>query len=365
MKRYLGIILVLIGFISINFLMTIPTFAKETSFSVKAKIPAKQWDQKKTYFDLRVTPGEVEKLEVELRNNTDAEVKVGIQANSAVTVDGGVIDYEATDSELDETMEYPFSEMVEVDSEVTLAPKETKTIAAKLTVPEESFDGIILGSLYFTEMKETKSSKTKNETILSQVIGVQLSENDHEVTTELDLIKAKAGQIDNRNVVLATVQNPTPKILSNMVVTADVFKGNNKKKPIYHNKKENLNMAPNSTFDYSVSTEDQAFKAGNYVMKMTIEVDGEKLELEQKFEIKKEEADQLNAEMIQVEQPTHLLAFVIIGFLVLICIIAGVAFWLARQKQQQKIKQVRKKGKRPIKRTKKPANTKARRKEQK
>lgn len=365
MKRYLGIFLVMIGFISSNFLTNIPTFAKETSFSVKAKIPAKQWDQKKTYFDLRVTPGEVEKLEVELRNNTDGEVKVAIQANSAVTADGGVIDYETTESELDETMTYPFSEMVEVDSEVTLAPKETKTIAAKVTVPEESFDGIILGSLHFTEMKETKASKTKKETILSQVVGVQLSENDHEVTTKLDLIQAKAGQIDNRNVVLAAIQNPTPKILSNMVVTADVFKGNSKKKPIYHNKKENLNMAPNSTFDYSISTEDQAFKAGKYTMKMTVEVDGEKLDLEQKFEIKKDEGDQFNAEMIQVEKTTHLMAFIISGVLLVTGIIAGVVFWLARQKQQQKRKQTRKKGKRPIKRTKKTTNTKARRKGQK
>lgn len=354
MKRYLGIILVMIGFISSNFLTNIPTFAKETSFLVKAKIPAKQWDQKKKYFDLRVTSGEVEKLEVELRNNTDDEVKVAIQANSAVTADGGVIDYETTDSELDETMTYPFSEMVEVDSEVTLAPKETKTIAAKVTVPEESFDGIILGSLYFTEIKEMKSSKTKKETILSQVVGVQLSENDHEVTTKLDLIQAKAGQIDNRNVVLATLQNPTPKILSNMVVTADVFKGNNKKKPIYHNKKENLNMAPNSTFDYSISTEDQAFKAGKYTMKMTVEVDGEKLDLEQKFDIKKDEADQFNAKMIQVEKNKHLLVFVISGVFLVACIIVSVVFWLASQKQQKKRRQVRKKSKPKSQRRKRP-----------
>lgn len=359
MKRYIGAILVVIGFMSSCFFGNIPTFAAETTFSVKAKLPEKQWDQKKTYFDLRVKPDEVENLEVEVQNYTDQEITVAVQANSAVTTDGGVINYEAADPKLDETMSHPFSEMVEVDSEVTLAPNETKKVVAKVTVPKESFDGIILGGLQFTHQKELKKTDNKNKANQTQMIGVQLSENDDPMKPEVNLMSVKAGQIDGSNTIFTTLQNPAPKILSNMVVTADVFKGTSTKKSLYHNRKENLNMAPNSTFDYEISTENQPFKAGKYTIKLLVEADGEQWELEEAFEIKSEEAKNFNAKMDKLTETNHSFIFIIISAFLLVFIIGGLLFLFVYQKRQQpKRQQLRKKTKRPTQRTKKLANPK-------
>lgn len=361
MKRYISAILIVIGLISSCFLGNQITCAAETNFSAKAILPEKQWDQKKTYFDLRVKPGEVEHLEVEVKNYTDKEITVAVQANSAVTTDGGIIDYETTNPEMDETMSHPFSEIVEVDSEVTLAPNETKKVSAKVTVPEESFNGIILGGLQFTQQKELKKKDNKNKANQTQVIGVQLSENDDPIKPEINLMTVKAGQIDGNNMILAKLQNPAPKIISNMVVTADVFKGNRTKKPLYHNRKENLNMAPNSTFDYGILTENQPFKAGKYTMKLLVEADGEKWELEEVFDIKSDEAKSFNAKMNKVAGTNHSFIYLIIGALLLIVIIGGLLFWFMRQKPQRpKRKQPRKKMKRATQRTKKPLNPKKR-----
>lgn len=357
MKRYIVAILTVIGFMFSYFFGNIPICAAETTFSVKARLPEKQWDQKKTYFDLRVKPGEVENLEVEVQNYTDQEITVAVQTNNAVTTDDGVINYETTDPKLDETMSHPFSEMVEVDSEVTLAPNETKKVVAKVTVPKESFEGIILGGFQFTHQKELKKTDNKNKAIQTQVIGVQLSENDDPVKSEVNLMSVKAGQLNGSNMILATLQNPAPKILSNMVVTADVFKGTGTRKSIYHNRKENLNMAPNSTFDYGISTENQPFKAGKYTMKLLVEADGEQWELEEVFEIKTDEAKNFNAKMDKVARTNHSFIYITIGIFLLVFIIGGLLIWVMRQKQQQaKRKQPRKKTKRPTQRTKKLVN---------
>ncbi|MHC5228244.1 DUF916 and DUF3324 domain-containing protein [Enterococcus sp. LJL99] len=339
MKRLILTILTILGFISLGIGESQLASAEEMNFSVEAKIPENQVDKTKTYFDLRVKPGEVEELEVELKNNTDKEVTVLINSNTAITNDNGVIDYGTVDPKLDNTLKFPFSKISKVDPEIKLASKETKIIKVQVDVPSESFNGIILGGLHFSQKDEdakgTKESGVQIENKFAYVIGVRLSENDEPVTPDLQLIDAKAGQRNYRNTVLGTLQNPTTRILGNMTVTADVFASGNKETPIYHNKQENLNMAPNSSFDYGIPTTNKPFRAGKYVLKMTAEAAGEKWEFEKEFEIKNEEAKKLNDEAVELaEESNNYMLYLIIGGVVLSIIIIGLIVWILYQKKK-------------------------------
>lgn len=355
MKRLIPAILTMIGFVAIGFAGGHDASAEEMSFSVEAKLPENQRDKTKTYFDLRVKPGEAQELEVELKNNTDKEVTVQNNANTAITNDNGVIDYGAVKPKLDKTLKYPFSTLAKVAPEVQLAPKETKILKVQVNVPTEAFNGIILGGLHFTQ-KEDKADGNKEtgvqiENKFAYVIGVRLSENDDDVKPELQLTDAKAGQRNYRNNVLGTLQNPTTRILGNMTVTADVYAINNQDAPVYHNKQENLNMAPNSSFDYGIPTANKPFKAGKYILKMSVEAAGEKWDFEKEFEIKEDEAKKLNDEAVELaEEANDYTLYFIIGGAVLGVVIIGLIIWMLRQrkKHQEELRrqEARKKAKR-------------------
>ena len=56
------------------------------------------------------------------------------------------------------------------------------------------------------------------------VIGVQLSENDHEVYPDLQLKNIKPQLVNYRTAVVATIQNSEPVIIRNLNVQASVLK---------------------------------------------------------------------------------------------------------------------------------------------
>ncbi|MGX7150249.1 DUF916 and DUF3324 domain-containing protein [Enterococcus ureasiticus] len=367
MKRLIPVILTMIGFVAVGFTGGQHASAEEMSFSVEAKLPENQRDKSKTYFDLRVKPGETQELEVELKNNTDKDVTVQTKANTAITNDNGVIDYGAVDPKLDKTLAYPFGKLAKVDPEVQLAPKETKLLKVQVALPSETFNGIILGGLHFTQKEEkageNKESGVQIENKFAYVIGVRLSENDDEVKPELQLTGAKAGQRNYRNNVLGTLQNPTPRILGNMTVTADVFAINNQEAPVFHNKQENLNMAPNSSFNYGIPTANKPFKAGKYILKMAVEAAGEKWEFEKEFEIKEDEAKKLNDDAVELaEEDSDYTLYFIIGGAVFGVVIIGLIIWMIRQrkKHQEELrrKEARKKAKRARKNREQSGNKK-------
>ncbi|OJG98588.1 cell surface protein [Enterococcus termitis] len=328
-------------------LFNIEAAAEEMSFSVEAQLPDNQLDKNKTYFDLRVTPGEKEELKVALQNNKDEEVTVQIQANTATTNDNGVIDYGEVKPELDKSLKTPFARIAKVDPEVVLAPKEKKVVTVLVNVPNSSFEGIILGGLYFTQKEtdgETKADAGMQiENKFAYVVGVRLSEKDDAIESDLNLLDVAAGQRNYRNVVVATLQNPMARILGQMTVNAQVYAENDLKTAIYTTKQENLNMAPNSNFGFGIKMANKAFKPGKYVMKMTVEADGKTWPFEKAFEITADEAKKFNDEAVDlVEEPNDYLIYIIIGGAILVVIIIGLISWMVYQKRKREAELKRK-----------------------
>ncbi len=101
------------------------TFSKasELNFSVNAVIPDNQIDKEKSYFDLKVTPGEKQKLKVKLRNTTDKEIVINPHIQSAKTNKNGVIDYTPNKIKKDDTLKIAMEDVAKVPEEVTVPPQ--------------------------------------------------------------------------------------------------------------------------------------------------------------------------------------------------------------------------------------------------
>ncbi len=281
--------------------------AAEMNFSVKAALPKNQINHNIGYFDLRMKPEQIQTIQVILENSTNEEVVVEVYPNVATTSSIGNVDYSEANSEYDDSLAYPFSELVTTENEVNIQPHSSYTLDVTIQMPEESFDGMILGGLYFIEKdtdaenSEESVKATQVENRFSYTIGVKLTETDVQVTPELLLNKVYPSQVNYRNVVNVHLQNPTATVIENLEIEAAVYSKNGNKL-LYQMNKGKITMAPNSNFDYGISLEKQRFKSGVYRLEMTAVSGEQQWEWTELFTIEKEEAEFFNSEAVELEE---------------------------------------------------------------
>lgn len=316
---------------------TFSAYAAEMKFAVTAVIPENQIDKNQTYFDLKMQPGQKQTIQVQMKNDTNKEVVVESFANTAITNSNGITDYSTVEPPMDSTMKNPFSKIAKMPKETKVPANSAVTIDVNLEMPSESFDGVILGGLYFKE-KEDEASKNKQEGVqienkYAYAIGVVLRETDVEVKPDMKLNEVKPTQINGRNVVTANLQNVKPAMLKNLSVDAKVYKEKGKD-VLFEEKKENLRMAPNSNFDYAISWENKAFDPGTYRVEITATDGDQKWEWKKNFSIEGKTADKLNDSAVEAKKDYTL--YYIIGGVLLVVLLLVLVFFLGRRSNKEK-----------------------------
>ncbi len=310
------------------------------NFGVQAEIPENQIDKKQTYFDLQMSAGKKETIYVDVSNPTNSKVTVEVEVNSATTNDNGIIDYSEGNKKPDKTLKYDMKDIVKYDKEFQLAPKETKKVPIEIIMPETTYDGIILGGINFKQ-KETEVSATENEekdksmveNRYSYIIGLKLTETTNEVTPDMKLKSIKPGQYNYANYVKVNLQNPTSTMISNLKIDGKVYKDGSKE-VLHETKKEKLSMAPNSNFNYMIDWGNQAFKSGDYRLKMTATDGVHTWKWDEQFTIDKKDAQKYNNRAVNLEKDYTWLYIVlgVIGLLLLLLLV----FLLGRRSSKKK-----------------------------
>ncbi|OJG46295.1 LPXTG-domain-containing protein cell wall anchor domain [Enterococcus hermanniensis] len=335
--------------------------AAEFNFSVAPKTAENQINKEKTYFDLLLQPGQEALATVDLRNDTDKEVIIEAQINSATTNGNGVVEYSENDLASDETLKYKVEDYVEAPEEIVLKANSVAEYKMKLRMPDKSFDGIIAGGITFKEKKKgtsaTISTRTdgkglaiKNEYFY--VIALLMRQTTANGSPDLKLTSAYPAQRNARNVIKGVLQNSNATYLNQLAVKTTITKKDDSK-ILYTNEQSQMQVAPNTHFALSVPLNGEHLQAGKYTMNM--EAYGEKMEagsypfratdsqaeenfryhwsLEKDFEIKVEEAKKLNSSDVTIKNDYPWL-YILIGILLLLSIILFV-IWQRKQSQKK------------------------------
>lgn len=327
--------------------------ASELAFSVETVRPENQIDSSKTYFDIKGSPGSEQILEVKLHNATDREVIVESQIAPATTNLNGVVEYSPREQKLDSSLKYDLSQLLtytdENQKKEIVLPKNSETILKlNLKHPTEAFDGVIAGGLTFKEKKkEDKSKEEKGLSIQNDyafVVAVLLHGKDGEVPSKLEMPNVYAGQVNARNVINATLQNPQPKYLNQLKVEAKVTKFE-KTEVLYEAKKEQLQMAPNSNFDFPVPLEGKPIAAGKYTLTLKADSFEDSWTFTKNFTVTSNEAKKLNESDVTVKKDLTLIYILIGLFLLLLVIVLFLFIYFRRKKKEERKKEERRKGK--------------------
>lgn len=273
----------------------------DVGFSVKAVIPDNQVNMDKSYFDLRMKPNQEQVIEVYIYNNSHEDITVKASINNATTNRNGIIVYEK-DSSQDPSLKTPLSSIVTLtNDEIEIPANGSEVVTATIKMPVEEYDGIILGGLHFEKVND-EGDQAQGVQIQNQyayVIGVQLSENDHEVEPLLHLRSIEPKLVNYRTAVVANIQNSQPLILNNLSVHGVVYK-KGETDVLHETKKKNISMAPNSNMNFVIDWENQKLEEGAYLLKMKAQLGEHQWEWEEEFTIEKAE-ESLNEEAVELE----------------------------------------------------------------
>lgn len=77
----------------------------------------------------------------------------------------------------------------------------------------------------------------------------------------VNLLNVEPAQVNSRNVINATLQNPKPAYLNQMKVDATITKKGSKT-VLYASESEAMQMAPNSNFNYPIALNGPPLKVG-------------------------------------------------------------------------------------------------------
>lgn len=273
MKRWLRI-LVTLGTLLVAFgwmQQTKTAKAESVGYSVSTITPKNQDDKKVTYFALRVKPNQQQKLTIVIHNSSKSTKKFQVGVNQAMTNTNGVIDYSQANPKLDSSLKVGIKDVFGKNNtqKVMVNAKSAKKVSLSYQMPAKKIDGMILGGIYVKELKDNKTSSKKNGVTISNafayVVGVRLRESGIDVAPDMRLHTVKAGQISGLNQIQANLQNPCPGLMKALKIESKVTKQGSSKSVLTQTK-ENMAMAPNTNFNYSIPWGDTQLKAGDYTL---------------------------------------------------------------------------------------------------
>ena len=297
----------------------------DAGFYVQAILPENQLDRNLTYFDLRMAPGQTQQLEIEITNQLDTSLLINIETISASTNRHGIIDY-TTPSIHDKSLRVPFSTIANTKEDTILIPaKSSETAVVNVEMPNDPFDGVILGGLVFTREKEkTVTAKTTTiNNIFSYVVGVKLSENDVNVSPQFELTCVTPKTVNYQPEFVHAIRNTQAAIAKDVDVTISV---QDQDGVIWaHTSKTNIDMAPNSTMPLGVALKREEFKAGTYLSEVLIRYNEEVFNYQEEFVITAAESDFINDGIISEDSANihlqHILLALLLTFIIVISLI--------------------------------------------
>ena len=273
-------------------------------FTVTPGLPENQDPGSRGYFDLWVNPGQRQDIVIRINSTSDREIEVLTDIYTATTNLNGIVDYSAP-GRPDESLRHDFADIARLDQDkVTIPAGAVREVTISLAVPDEGFDGVLLGAINTTRepTEEEKAAAGMIVNRYSVVTVVRLRQKDDMIETELLLGDVTSELVNRRAAIIADIRNPVPRLMMGVTADAQVYPLGGET-PIFEMKDINVDFAPNSIFPFTmIDYAGFGLRAGKYVAMIQLEHEGKSWRFEHEFEILDEEAKTINTGAVNQQQ---------------------------------------------------------------
>ena len=333
--------ILMVGFFVVMLLL--PSILANAMIGFVPVIPDNQREGRElaSWFELILEPGQQQIIEVELTSFSDVDHEVVIQVAIATTGNGGMVHYEPRDVLQDPTQLFTIDEIATLDNNLVIIPaRQSVRVPINLTMPTEPFDGVIAAGISLFPLDQAgitvegidADAGMGVQNLFQMTMPLILRFNENPTEELLDLRTVRANQIDYRNAISADIHNPMPRFVGDMSINATV-RALDGTDILFQRQEYGFNMAPNSSFDFFIPLEGQAFVPGDYMYRVEIETADDTWVFEQVFSISPEEARAFNE--LDVSIVRYPLWWFIAGGAVLLLILILIFFKLFGKKTKK------------------------------
>jgi hypothetical protein len=318
----------------------------EIAYSVQKIAPEQEVHATSPFYDLGVKPGDKRVIEAKISNSGEKTIEVKSQIFACYTTENGEIAYTNQAKEYDSSLQYKMNDIAEIrasDIKSTIPPKSQKIVKVEINVPENTKDGVLLGSWYFEKVVNEDNQKQKKSVNIgnrySYALPIKLTVNKEVDQPNLNLDSVTIGLSNYKKTFFANLINDQPAIISQLSIEAQVMK-KGKYDVLYENKTDGLIMAPNSNFGYPVYLGKGTFKPGDYTMKVKATTTDPKWSKKtwtwsMDFTILNEESKKLNKEAINDPEPEKSMLGWILAIIVLVILVLILIFFLIFKRRKK------------------------------
>ena len=259
--------------------------ASAMDFSVMPVTPENQRNEAGGFFDLIVTPGQEQTIFIEVINESSNEIMVLAETITASTGRAGNINYTSRGI-LDETLAHSFEEMATLPEELfEIAANGRIRIPITLKIPEEGFDGAILGSIRVLR-EATNTEREAAGAIVNQfahvtVVRLVTDENAEDILPDFIIGEINIQEADGSVSFSANIRNIMPKIVRGVEVNASIYQSGGTE-AIHSLTMESVSFAPNSVLQILFpETDESALDTNALIAKISLSYGDEKWYSEQ------------------------------------------------------------------------------------
>ena len=290
--------------------------ADDLTFSVDPVPSEHQVDKTKTYFDLKIKPNMKEIITINVYNHSDQDIVVEPSIHTATTNLNGVVEYGESLTKPNSTIPYHMEQIVKpLTKEVTIPKNGQNELQFEIEMPAKEFKGILAGGISIKEKKINENSKSDSKGMAVEneylyISAIILHGDNKNIPEKLELTNVKVDQVNHRNVINLSLKNSASRYINQLSIEAHVLKKGSKKS-ICTSKKEMMQMAPDSNFNYPIELNGDKLKPGDYVVKVEAKSKDKIWNFDKELIVTKEKAKKLNSQDVSIKKNNRLIYYLI------------------------------------------------------
>ncbi|MDR2278879.1 WxL protein peptidoglycan domain-containing protein [Vagococcus fluvialis] len=236
---------------------------------IETVLPDNQKNQSVSYFDLKMSPSDKQKVTIKVSNVTAEPLKFKVNYSDAKTTSEGNIEYSENENlKLETPLNYSFKEIVSGPGELIVPAKSTEEVEFLLSMPEKSYDGSIAGGVEFLqEINEEEQGALVTQR--SYLVGFKLSETDVKLPIDIDLGKTIVGTKNYKSAIIVPVNNLVGDYVEELAIQVEIIDESDQT-IVMQSEKKMMRMAPFSTLEFPLYIEESLLAVGEYGMNVKV-----------------------------------------------------------------------------------------------
>ncbi|MGL5747348.1 MAG: DUF916 and DUF3324 domain-containing protein, partial [Weissella cibaria] len=269
-RQIKGLLTLAIALVSLVTMSQVTASADGTmNYAVTPQLPDNQVDKTNGFFNIKLAAGEKQTLHVSVTNSSSKAITLNVQAGTAGTSQGGVVDNTLTGNDAKRA---PYrADLLLKPSQTTIKvpANQTLDLPVDFTMPKDKVSGLIAGGLKLSQVDDNhaQTQQTTLQSKVAYVLAFVARQTETLPDPRLRYGGSKATQVDGQNAVQLQLNNDTGTFVNRLEVDATVLDPQNKK--VVRLRQSMMQMAPTSTLNLPVLLIGKSLKSGTYHVKTT------------------------------------------------------------------------------------------------